>query len=69
MQYRGQFDKNQRVIEFAKNLEAACVEAVENGHMTKDLALLVGEKQAWLSTEDYMNQVALQLETKLKKAA
>lgn len=69
LQYRGQFDKNQRVIDFGKNLEMACVDAVENGHMTKDLALLVGEKQAWLSTEDYMDQVALQLETKLRKAA
>ena len=69
LQYRGQFDKNQRVIDFAKNLEVACVDAVEQGHMTKDLALLVGEKQAWLSTEDYMDQVALQLETKLRKAA
>lgn len=69
LQYRGQFDKNQRVIDFAQNLEAACIEAVENGHMTKDLALLVGEKQPWLTTEDYMDKVALQLETKLRKAA
>ncbi len=69
LQYRGQFDKNQRVIDFAKDLEAACIETVENGFMTKDLALLVGEKQAWLTTEDYMDKVALQLETKLRKAA
>ena len=69
LQYRGQFDKNQRVIDFAQDLEAACVETVENGHMTKDLALLVGEKQAWLTTEDFMDKVALQLETKMKKAA
>lgn len=69
LQYRGQFDKNQRVIDFAKDLEAACIETVESGFMTKDLALLVGEKQAWLTTEDYMDKVALQLETKLRKAA
>lgn len=69
LQYRGQFDKNQRVIDFAKDLEAACIETVENGFMTKDLALLVGEKQSWLTTEDYMDKVALQLETKLRKAA
>ncbi len=69
MQYRGQFDKNQRVIDFAKDLEAACIETVESGFMTKDLALLVGDKQAWLTTEDYMDKVALQLETKLRKAA
>ncbi len=69
LQYRGQFDKNQRVIDFAQDLEAACVETVENGYMTKDLALLVGEKQAWLTTEDFMDKVAQQLETKMKKAA
>jgi isocitrate dehydrogenase len=69
LQYRGQFDKTQRVVDFARDLEAACIETVENGYMTKDLALLVGEKQAWLSTEDYMDKVALQLETKLRKAA
>ena len=69
LQYRGQFDKNQRVIDFAQELEAACVETVENGYMTKDLALLVGEKQAWLTTEDFMDKVAQQLETKIKKAA
>ncbi len=69
LQYRGQFDKNQRVIDFAKDLEAACIETVESGFMTKDLALLVGDKQAWLTTEDYMDKVALQLETKLRKAA
>ncbi len=69
LQYRGQFDKNQRVIDFAQELETACVETVENGYMTKDLALLVGEKQAWLTTEDFMDKVAQQLETKMKKAA
>lgn len=69
LQYRGQFDKNQRVIDFAHDLETACVETVENGYMTKDLALLVGEKQAWLTTEDFMDKVAQQLETKMKKAA
>ncbi len=69
LQYRGQFDKNQRVIDFAQELETACIETVENGYMTKDLALLVGEKQAWLTTEDFMDKVAQQLETKMKKAA
>ncbi len=69
LQYRGQFDKNQRVIDFAQELETACIETVESGYMTKDLALLVGEKQAWLTTEDFMDKVAQQLEAKMKKAA
>lgn len=69
LQYRGQFDNNQAVIAFAQGLEAACVETVENGFMTKDLALLVGEKQAWLTTEDFMDKVAQQLDSKMKKAA
>ncbi|HEY0901388.1 MAG TPA: isocitrate/isopropylmalate family dehydrogenase, partial [Micavibrio sp.] len=69
LQYRGQFDNNQSVIAFAQDLETACIETVENGHMTKDLALLVGKDQAWLTTEEFMDKVAQQLLTKMKKAA
>lgn len=57
LNYRGQFDNNQPLIDFADALEAACVETVEAGFMTKDLALLVGENQDFLTTEGFMDKV------------
>ncbi|HPD83575.1 MAG TPA: NADP-dependent isocitrate dehydrogenase [Alphaproteobacteria bacterium] len=57
LQYRGQFDKNQDLINFAVQLEQSCVETVEQGYMTKDLALLVGETQGFLTTAQYMDKV------------
>jgi isocitrate dehydrogenase len=69
LKYRGQFDNTPDVTAFADLLEKTCVETVEAGHMTKDLALLVGEKQKWLTTEDFMGKVAQGLEVRLKKAA
>jgi isocitrate dehydrogenase len=57
LHYRGTFDGNDALVNFAAALEKSCVDAVEAGHMTKDLAALIGENQAWLSTEDYMDKV------------
>jgi len=57
LQYRGQFDKNQDLVNFAVQLEQSCVETVEQGYMTKDLALLVGETQGFLTTAQYMDKV------------
>lgn len=57
LQYRGQFDKNQDLINFAAQLEQSCVETVGQGYMTKDLALLVGETQGFLTTAQYMDKV------------
>jgi len=54
LQYRGQFDETPEVVLFAKTLERVCVETVESGHMTKDLALLVGPDQPWLTTQDFL---------------
>ena len=55
--YRGQFDGNDSLIDFAKKLEKSCIETVEKGHMTKDLALLVGTGQEFLTTAGFMDKV------------
>jgi isocitrate dehydrogenase len=57
LKYRGQFDETPDVVDFADRLEKACVATVEAGHMTKDLALLIGPDQAYLNTKDFMNKV------------
>jgi isocitrate dehydrogenase len=65
LKYRGEFDGNQALIDFANTLEAVCIETVEAGHMTKDLALLVGPDQKYLTTQEYMDKVAKNLKQKL----
>lgn len=57
LQYRGKFDETPDVIAFGKALEQACISTVEQGDMTKDLALLVGEKQDFLTTTQFMDKV------------
>jgi len=54
LKHRGKLDGTPEVTEFAGTLERVCVETVEEGRMTKDLALLVGPDQAFLSTEDFL---------------
>ena len=58
LKYRGQFDNTPEVTKFGDTLERACVETVEAGHMTKDLALLIGPSQPWLTTTQYFDKVA-----------
>ena len=55
--YRGQFDDNAELQRFAKTLERVCVECVEAGKMTKDLALLIGPQQPWLNTADFFGAI------------
>jgi isocitrate dehydrogenase len=54
---RGKFDGNQPLMDFAATLERVCVETVEEGSMTKDLALLVGPEQAWLTTQEFLGKL------------
>ncbi len=61
LQYRGKFDGNQPLIDYARRLEQACVNTVEQGYMTKDLALLVGKDQKHLTTKEFMDRVAKRL--------
>ena len=54
LHYRGKMDETPEVTEFAETLERVCVETVESGKMTKDLALLIGPNQKWLTTEEFL---------------
>ena len=56
--HRGKLDGNQELITFAETLEKVVVDTVESGYMTKDLALLVGDQQGWLTTEGFLDKVA-----------
>ncbi|MBI1326619.1 MAG: NADP-dependent isocitrate dehydrogenase [Alphaproteobacteria bacterium] len=65
LKYRGQFDNTPDVVAFADKLEKACVATVEAGFMTKDLALLVGDKQPYLNTQEFMDKVVETLQKSL----
>jgi len=56
--HRGKLDGNDELIKFAATLESVCIQTVEQGHMTKDLALLVGAEQKWLTTEGFLDKLA-----------
>jgi isocitrate dehydrogenase len=57
LQARGRLDQTPDVSEFARTLERVCIETVESGKMTKDLALLVGPEQQWQSTEQFLASI------------
>jgi len=50
------------VVRFAETLEQVCIETVESGHMTKDLAILVGPEQPWMTTEQFFETIVKNLE-------
>jgi isocitrate dehydrogenase len=60
---RGRMDDTPEVSAFAETLERVCIETVEGGSMTKDLALLVGPEQPWLTTEEFLAAVDENLRT------
>src|SRR5947208_13232276 len=64
--HRAKLDGNAALGEFATSLEKVCVGTVEAGSMTKDLALLVGPHQKWLSTEGFLDKVAANLEQTMR---
>ena len=57
LKHRAKLDDNAALLTFAETLEKVCVRSVEDGHMTKDLALLVGPDQKWLTTMGYLEKV------------
>ncbi|HEY7852151.1 MAG TPA: NADP-dependent isocitrate dehydrogenase [Caulobacteraceae bacterium] len=65
LQHRAKLDDNAELDRFAHTLEKVCVDTVEAGSMTKDLALLVGDHQGWLTTEGFLDKVAENLERAL----
>jgi len=70
---RGKLDNNQPLIEFANALEEVCVETIDNGFMTKDLALCIYgskmERKHWLNTFDFLKKVDENLRARLNKAS
>lgn len=69
LKYRGKLDNTPDVTAFAETLEKACIETVEAGSMTKDLAALVGTDAPWLTTQQFMDAVTATLKAKMAKAA
>ena len=58
LSYRASFDENEDLKKFSTDLENACIKTVEEGFMTKDLALLVGMNQKWMETKEFINKIA-----------
>ena len=63
LSYRGRMDENEALIDFASKLEKVCVDTVESGNMTKDLAILVSENQKWLNTQEFLAKIDQNLQT------
>ena len=69
LNYRGKFDETPLVTKFAETLERVCVKTVEDGHMTKDLAILIGPDQPWMTTEQFFEQIRVNLEAEMSSWA
>jgi isocitrate dehydrogenase len=65
LKYRGKFDGTPDVVRFADTLEKVCVETVESGKMTKDLAILISKDQPWLTTEQFLDALDAGLKARL----
>ncbi len=63
--YRGKFDNTPDVTRFAETLERVCIQTVESGQMTKDLAILIGPDQAWMTTEQFFEAIRANLEKEM----
>jgi len=69
LKYRGRFDETPEVTRFAETLERVCIETVESGKMTKDLAILIGPEQSWMTTEQFFEAIRLNLEAAMAAEA
>ncbi|HEY1605160.1 MAG TPA: NADP-dependent isocitrate dehydrogenase [Allosphingosinicella sp.] len=65
LKFRGQFDDTPEVTKFAETLEKVCVRTVEQGQMTKDLAILIGPDQGWMTTEQFFEAIRTNLEKEM----
>ena len=65
MAHRGKLDNNNELIEFANTLEKVCIECVESGSMTKDLAILIGPSSKYLTTNQFLDEIDGNLKNKL----
>ena len=66
--YRGRFDNTPDVTAFAETLERVCVETVESGCMTKDLAILIGPEQPWMNTQNFLGKIDDNLKAAMNEA-
>ena len=67
--HRAKLDDNAELARFAQTLEQVCVGTVEAGYMTKDLALLVGADQSWLSTTGFLDKIDENLQSAMAAKA
>jgi isocitrate dehydrogenase len=65
LKFRGEFDGTPEVVKFAETLENVCIEAVESGNMTKDLAILIGPQQPWMTTNQFLEELDGRLRSKM----
>ncbi len=65
LSFRGKFDETPEVTRFAETLERVCIETVESGKMTKDLAILIGPDQSWMTTEQFFEAIRINLEQEM----
>lgn len=65
LQHRGTLDGTPEVVDFARTLEDVVIKTVESGRMTKDLALLIGPDQEWLTTEEFLSALDENLQARL----
>jgi isocitrate dehydrogenase len=63
--HRGKLDGNDELIKFAQTIEKVCIECVENGAMTKDLAILIGPSSKYLTTNQFLDEIDGNLKSKL----
>jgi len=63
--HRGKLDRNEELINFSKTLENVCIDCVENGSMTKDLAILIGPSSKYLTTNGFLDELDGRLKKKL----
>ena len=65
LSYRGKMDDNSKLINFAETIEKVCVDTVQSGYMTKDLAILISKEQEWLNTQDFLEKINSNLQSAL----
>ena len=66
LQYRGKFDGTPDVVTFAETLEKVCVDVVESGRMTKDLAILVDPSHPYLTTDQFLDAIEQELRARMQ---
>ena len=66
MAHRGNLDGNDELIKFANTIEKVCIECVESGSMTKDLAILIGPSSKYLTTNQFLDVIDQNLKKEIK---